>query len=106
MMKIQDLLDARCYETVCHAEGEYACDDYGDGFCEVHVNTLEVFWLLLRSCLRSHRGILQEALPLYLCSCELVHNARARREKLCQHLRISLEKTEGLAVLPDPLRDF
>jgi transposase-like protein len=29
------------HETVCHAKGEYARDDDGDGFCEVHVNTLE-----------------------------------------------------------------
>ena len=29
------------HETVCHAKGEYARDDDGDGFCEVHVNTME-----------------------------------------------------------------
>lgn len=29
------------YQTVCHARGEYARDDDGDGFCEVHVNTIE-----------------------------------------------------------------
>jgi hypothetical protein len=28
-------------------EGEYARDDDGDGFCEVHVNTMEGFWSLL-----------------------------------------------------------
>ena len=28
------------------------CDDDGDGFCEVHVNTAEGFWSLLRSWLR------------------------------------------------------
>ena len=56
------------HETVCHAAGEYARDDDGDGFCEVHVNTLEGFWSLLRSWLRPHRGIPQESLPLYLGS--------------------------------------
>jgi len=40
------------HETVCHAKGEYAGDDDGDGFCEVHVNTMEGFWSLLRSWLR------------------------------------------------------
>ena len=50
------------HETVCHAAGEYARDDDGDGFCEVHVNTLEGFWSLLRSWLRPHRGIPQESL--------------------------------------------
>src|SRR4051794_15380826 len=29
------------HKTVCHARGEYARDDDGDGFCEVHVNTME-----------------------------------------------------------------
>jgi transposase len=66
------------HETVCHARGEYARDDDGDGFCEVHVNTLEGFWSLLRSWLRPHRGISQEKLPLYLGFFEFIHNVRAR----------------------------
>ena len=34
------------HKSVCHAWGEYAsANDDGDGFCEVHVNTLEGFWL-------------------------------------------------------------
>ncbi len=70
------------HETVCHAKGEYARDDDGDGFCEVHVNTLEGFWSLLRSWLRPHRGISQERLPLYLGSFEFVHNVRRRGKAL------------------------
>ena len=66
------------HETVCHARGEYARDDDGDGHCEVHVNTLEGFWSLLRSWLRPHRGISQEKLPLYLGFFEFIHNVRAR----------------------------
>src|SRR5947207_1271385 len=27
------------HKTVCHARGEYARDEDGDGFCEVHINT-------------------------------------------------------------------
>ena len=52
-------LDAWGYahQTVCHARGEYARDEDGDGFCEVHVNTMEGVWSLLRSWLRPHRGI-------------------------------------------------
>jgi len=46
----------------------YARDEDGDGFCEVHVNTIEGFWSLLRSWLRPHRGISQDKLPLYLAS--------------------------------------
>src|SRR3712207_3786823 len=29
------------HKPVCHTRGEYARDEDGDGFCEVHVNTLE-----------------------------------------------------------------
>jgi len=70
------------HHTVCHSRGEYARDDDQDGFCEVHVNTLEGFWSLLRSWLRPHRGISQENLPLYLGFFEFVHNVRARGKGL------------------------
>ena len=70
------------HQTVCHGKGEYARDDDGDGFCEVHVNTIEGFWSLLRSWLRPHRGLSQELLPLYLGFFEFVHNARQRGKAL------------------------
>jgi hypothetical protein len=35
------------HKTVCHGRGEYARDADGDGFCEVHVNTIEGFGSLL-----------------------------------------------------------
>jgi transposase len=54
------------HKTACHGAGEFARDDDGDGFCEVHVNTREGFWSLPRSWLRPHRGIPREGLPLYL----------------------------------------
>ena len=53
-----------------------------DGFCEVHVNTIEGFWSLLRSWLRPHRGISQDKLPLYLGFFQFVHNARRRGKPL------------------------
>ena len=68
--------------TVCHARGEYARDADGDGVREVHVNTMEGFWSLLRSWLRPHRGISQEKLPLYLGFFACVHNARRRGKVL------------------------
>jgi transposase-like protein len=70
------------HKTVCHAHGEYARDDDGDGFCEVHVNTIEGFWSLLRSWLRPHRGISQEKLPAYLGFFQFIHNARQRGKAL------------------------
>ena len=70
------------HKTVCHGRGEYARDENGDRFCEVHVNTIEGFWSLLRSWLRPHRGISQEKLPLYLGFFEFVHNAKKRGKAL------------------------
>ena len=43
--------------TVNQSEGEYAWDADGDGVNEVHVNTMEGVWSLLRSWLRPYRGI-------------------------------------------------
>lgn len=93
--RIYNRLDAWGYthKQVCHGVGEYARDDDGereaprrDGFCEVHVNTLEGFWSLLKSWLRPHRGLSQENLPLYLGFFEFVHNIRARGRALLPSL--------------------
>ena len=56
------------HKTVNHSQGEYARDEDGEGFHEVHINTLEGFWSLLRcpelvEGLRPHRGISQEKWP-------------------------------------------
>ena len=74
------------HKTVNHGQGEYARDEDGDGFHEVHVNTMEGFWSLLRSWLRPHRGISQEKLPLYLGFFEYVHNVRKRGKSLLNSL--------------------
>ena len=78
------------HKTVHHGRGEYARDEDGDGFCEVHVNTLEGIWSLLRSWLRPHRGISQEKLPVYLALFEFVHNARCRGKALLGALLAAL----------------
>jgi transposase-like protein len=74
------------HKSVNHGQGEYARDEDGDGFCEVHVNTIEGFWSLLRSWLRPHRGISQAKLPLYLGFFEFVHNIRKRGRTLLSSL--------------------
>ncbi len=74
------------HKTVCHSAREYARDEDGDGFHEIHVNTIEGFWSLLRSWLRPHRGISQEHLPLYLGFFEFVHNAKNRGKRLLDAL--------------------
>ena len=70
------------HKSVNHGRGEYARDEDGDGFHEVHVNTMEGFWSLLRSWLRPHRGISQEKLPIYLAFFQFTHNARRRGKAL------------------------
>jgi transposase-like protein len=74
------------HKSVNHGIGEYARDEDGDGFHEVHVNTMEGFWSLLRSWLRPHRGISQEKLPLYLGFFEFVHNVGKRGKALLHSL--------------------
>lgn len=81
---IYDRLEAWGYGhvSVNHSAGEFARDADGDGVNEVHVNTLEGFWSLLRSWLRVHRGISQERLPLYLGFFGVVYNVRLRGRAL------------------------
>ncbi len=80
------------HKTVNHSAGEYARDEDGDGFCEVHSNTMEGFWSLLRPWLRPHRGISQDNLPLYLSFFEFVHNVRKRGKALLSSLLSTLLK--------------
>jgi len=74
------------HKTVCHSHGEYARDEDDDGFHEVHVNTMEGFWSLLRSWLRPHRGISQERLPVYVGFFQFIHNVRRRGNSLLRSL--------------------
>lgn len=68
--------------TVNHGCNEFARDDDGDGINEVHVNTIEGVWSLLRSWLRPHRGISQRYLPLYIAFFQAMHNIRRRGQSL------------------------
>jgi transposase-like protein len=74
------------HKRVNDSKGEYARDQDQDGFCEVHVHTIEGFWSLLRSWLKPHRGISQEKLPLYLTFFEFIHNTRKRGKALLHSL--------------------
>ena len=86
------------HKSVCHGRGEYARDEDGDGFHEVHVNTLEGFWSLLRSWLRPHRGISQERLPAYVGFFQFIHNVRRRGNSLLRSLVEAL-----VAINPEPV---
>ncbi len=60
----------RPHSTVCHAQREWARDDDGDGIREVHINTLEGMWTLVRNFLRLFRGVHKKFLAGYLAICE------------------------------------
>jgi len=83
--------------SISTMDGVSCRDEDGDGFCEVHVNTMEGFWSLLRSWLRPHRGISQEKLPLYLGSSSLYTTCESAVKRCwARSLSCSFQKT------PDP----
>jgi hypothetical protein len=62
--------------TVCHAVGEWAQDDDGDGIREVQVNALEGQWTGLRSFLRPFRGVNKVYLHQYVAMFEWSYNVK------------------------------
>lgn len=82
------------HKTVCHSSGEYARDEDKDGFHEVHVNTQEGIWSLLRSWLRPHRGISQEKMPIYVGFFEFIFNIRKRGKALLEDLFCTILKSD------------
>ncbi len=66
----------RLHRTVCHSKREYARDDDGDGFCEVHCNTMEGIWTGLRNYLRPFRGVHKKYLAQYVILFEWAHNLK------------------------------
>ena len=66
----------RRHVTVCHAAGEWARDDDGDGIREVHNNTAEGIWTGLRNFLRPFRGVNKVYLYQYAVIFEWGHNIK------------------------------
>jgi transposase-like protein len=69
-------------KMVNHGSAEYARDEYGDGLHEVHVNTQERCWSLLRSWLRTHRGMAQNMSPFYSAMFQFIYNCKKRGKKI------------------------
>jgi transposase len=66
----------RPHATVCHAQKEWARDDDGDGLREVHINTIEGMWTLVRNFMRLFRGVHKKYLSGYLAICEFHINLK------------------------------
>ena len=67
---------ARERDSVCHGRGEWARDDDGDGFCEVHCNTVEGMWADVRTFLRPFKGVQKKNLAGYIALCEFRRNIK------------------------------
>lgn len=72
------------HQVVRHGRGEFALDKDGDGIYEVHVNTMECVWSILRPFLAIHRGIAQNNLEKYVTFFQILYNLR-RRGWLAMH---------------------
>lgn len=83
--------------AVCHAEGEWARDDDGDGAREVHCNTLEGLWTGLRNFLRPFRGVHKRYLYQYVAMFEWAHNVK---QVSSQFIRALLGVDEPLTRFP------
>ena len=66
----------RDHDTVSHGAKEYARDDDGDGFYEVHCNTVEGMWTDVRNFLRPFKGIHKRYLFGYIAICEFRRNLK------------------------------
>jgi transposase len=84
------------HKSVCHSHGEYARDDDGDGINEVHENTMEAIWSLLRQWLRSYRGVRKMYLYLYVCAFEFFHNSKRKVSDVLYSLLHSLVTVHGI----------
>jgi len=66
----------RPHATVCHGNHEYARDEDGDGFCEVHCNTAEGMWTDVRNFLRPFKGVHKKYLAGYVAIVEFKRNLK------------------------------
>lgn len=78
----------RGHATVCHSHHEWARDDDGDGFREVHCNTMEGVWTGLRNFLRPFRGMHKKYLALYVAMFEWEYNLKRVTPKFMRMLMI------------------
>lgn len=75
------------HKFVVHSNGVYAEDQDGDGICEVHCNSVEGSWSLLRHFLRGFRGVNKINLKYYVRLYEYLFNARTENRDPYQMIR-------------------
>lgn len=78
----------REHKTVCHSVREFARDEDGDGFFEVHCNSTEGLWTGLRNFLRPFRGVHKRYLEQYVAIFEANFNYRALTKTVIRAMTI------------------
>jgi transposase-like protein len=81
--------------SVCHAAGEHARDDDGDGVREVHCNTMEGLWAGLRNFLRPFRGVHKRHLNQYVAMFEWSYNVKRVTATFIRAM-LGVESADGL----------
>ena len=78
----------RKHKTVNHGIGEFARDEDGDGFYEVHCNSCEGLWTGVRNFLRKFRGVSKKYLAQYIAIFENNFNRKNHVHNLCRAMLI------------------
>ena len=64
------------HHSLNHNQNEFARDPDGDGFHQIHSNTIEGIWTGLRNYLRRFRGVHKDYLPQYVAMFEWAFNLK------------------------------
>lgn len=75
----------RPHATACHAQKEWARDNDGDGIREVHINTVEGMWTLVRNFMRLFRRVHKKYLSSFLPSVSFTLISSASRPTSLLH---------------------
>lgn len=89
----------RTHKTVCHSAKEFARDEDGDGFCEVHCNSCEGLWTGVRNFIRPFRGVNKKYLAQYVSIFENNFNLKS---DYIQEIRAMINPDFFLELQPSP----
>lgn len=76
------------HHTTTHGQDEYARDPDGDGFHQIHSNTIEGIWVGWRNFIRPFRGVHKDHLAGYLAIFEWAYNLKEISQDFLRSLLI------------------
>lgn len=84
---LDDVVDT--HHTTAHGQNEYAKDPDGDGFHQIHSNTIEGIWTDWRNFIRPFKGVHKKYLPGYLAIFEWAFNIKHVTDDFLRSLLIT-----------------